>query len=86
MERSRPQPWILLLSLLMGSAALACPNCATSRVVRASILDERFWSHLAMAIVPFLLIGALSALLYRVGLPQRETAPARDGQESRANT
>jgi hypothetical protein len=67
MERHRLQPWVLLVSLLLGPASLACPDCPTSRVVRASVLGEGFWTYLVTALVPFLLIGALSALLYRIG-------------------
>ena len=81
MERHRAQPWVLLTSLLVGPASLACPDCPTSRVVRAAVLGEGFWSYLGMALVPFLLIGALSALLYRIGLPPREVAPARSEEE-----
>jgi hypothetical protein len=65
------RPWILLMSLLVGSTALACPDCPTAQVVRGAVWGEGFWGYLVMAIVPFLLIGGLSALLYRVGLPPR---------------
>ncbi|HEX8698497.1 MAG TPA: hypothetical protein VF815_06660 [Myxococcaceae bacterium] len=67
--------WTLLLNLTVGSAALACPDCPTAQVVRGTVVGEGFWGYLAMAVVPFLLIGALSALLYRVGLPRRELKP-----------
>jgi len=67
--------WILLSSLTVGSAVLACPDCPTSEVVRGAVTGEGFWGYLVMAVVPFLLIGALSALLYRVGLPPRELKP-----------
>jgi hypothetical protein len=86
MEGSRPQPWVLLVGLLVGPAVWACPDCPTSQVVRASVLGDGFWTHLVTAVVPFLLIGALSAGLYRIGLPPREVAPARDGEEPPAGT
>jgi hypothetical protein len=60
---------------LRAWTVLACPDCPTSQVVRGAVLGEGFWGYLAMAGVPFLLIGALSALLYRVGLPPRELKP-----------
>jgi hypothetical protein len=66
------QPLVLLAGLLLATSALACPNCSTARVVRASVLGEGFWSHLVMVAVPFLLLGALSAALYRIGLAPRE--------------
>jgi hypothetical protein len=84
MERRWLQSWTLLSSLVTGSAALACPDCPTSQVVRGAVLGEGFWGYLAMAVVPFLLIGALSALLYRVGLPPRGAAAARDPEEPEA--
>jgi len=55
------------VSLLVGTASLACPDCPTAQVVQASVLGEGFWTYLVMALVPFLLIGALSALLHRIG-------------------
>jgi L-cystine uptake protein TcyP (sodium:dicarboxylate symporter family) len=67
------QPFVLVAGLLMTTVALACPDCPTSRVVWTAVLGEGFWDHLVMVVVPFLLIGALSALLYRIGLsPRRE--------------
>ena len=67
--------WMWLLSLTVGSVALACPDCPTAEVVQSTVLGEGFWGYLAMAVVPFVLIGGLSALLYRVGLPPRELKP-----------
>lgn len=86
MEGSRPSPWVILLVLWPGPAALACPDCPTAQVVRASVVSDGFWTYLVMAIVPFLLIGALSALLYRIGLPPREAAPVREEEGPRAGT
>jgi uncharacterized membrane protein len=67
--------WTLLSSLAVSPSALACPDCPTAQVVRSAVLGEGFWGYLVIAVVPFLLIGALSALLYRVGLPPRELKP-----------
>lgn len=77
-EGSRPQSWVLLAGLLVCPAGWACPNCPTSQIVRASVLGDGFWVHLVMSVVPFLLIGALSAGLYRIGLPLGKVAPERD--------
>ena len=68
MSHRQLQLFAVLAVLLVTTGALACPNCSTAQVVRASVLGEDFWSHLVMVVVPFLLIGALSALLYRIGL------------------
>jgi len=81
MRHSRLQPFVLLAGLLVTTAAFACPDCPTARVVRASVLGEGFWSHLVMVLVPFLLIGALSAWLYRIGLSPRDASPARTRKE-----
>ncbi|HYO54984.1 hypothetical protein [Archangium sp.] len=75
MRHSWLQPFVLLAILLVATVAFACPDCATSQVVKASVLGEGFWSHLVMLVVPFLLIGALSAFLYRIGLPSRGMKP-----------
>jgi hypothetical protein len=72
MNGSWLRSWVLLVGLLTGPAALACPDCPTAQAVRASALNDGFWTHLGMAAVPFLLIGALSALVYRLGLPPKE--------------
>lgn len=72
MRHRQLQPFVPLAGLLVVTSAFACPDCSTARVVRASVLGEGFWSHLLMVAVPFLLLGALSALLYRVGLAPRE--------------
>ncbi|HYI02144.1 hypothetical protein [Hyalangium sp.] len=86
MDRHGAQLWVLLGGLLVGPPAVACPDCPTARVVRTSVLGDDFWTYLVTAVVPFLLIGALSALLYRIGLPPREVATPRDGEEPGART
>jgi ABC-type phosphate transport system permease subunit len=83
MRHSRLQSFVLLAVLLVPMVASACPDCATSQVVKASVLGEGFWSYLVMLVVPFLLIGALSAFLYRIGLqpPGMTSARARNEPE-----
>ncbi|HEY8945995.1 MAG TPA: hypothetical protein VIM73_17120 [Polyangiaceae bacterium] len=68
-----PSPVLLGVStlaslLFVGSPALACPNCATARVVRASVFDDNFWTRLILVSLPLLVLAALILLLYRVGL------------------
>jgi hypothetical protein len=72
MRHSRLRPFAALAGSLVTTAAFACPDCPTARVVKASILGGDSWNHLVMVTVPFLLIGSLSALLYRVGLSRDE--------------
>jgi hypothetical protein len=84
MRHSRLESFVLLASLLVTTAAAACPNCATSQVVKASVLGEGFWSYLVMMVVPFLLIGALSAFLYRIGLsPPGVTRSGHEAERQR---
>jgi hypothetical protein len=83
MRQRRFQPFALLAGLLVTTAALACPDCPTARVVRASVVGEDFWSHLVMVVVPFLLLGALSALLYRIGLSPGDVNTVRTRKEPR---
>ncbi len=81
MRHSRLESFVLLASLLVATAASACPNCATSQVVKASVLGEGFWTYLVMMVVPFLFIGALSAFLYRIGLPPSGMSSGRARRE-----
>ena len=71
------EPFVLLASSLVATVVSACPDCATAQVVKASVLGEGFWGYLVMLAVPFLLIGALSALLYRIGLSPHDMTSAR---------
>jgi uncharacterized membrane protein len=82
MRHSRIQPLVVLAGALVSTAVLACPDCPTAQVVRASVVGEDFWHNLVVLVVPFLLIGALSALLYRVGLSPPGVSPARAREES----
>jgi hypothetical protein len=59
--------------------AQACPNCATARVVRASVFDEKFWTHLMLITLPLLVLALVSFLLYRIGLEQRTAANTQRG-------
>ncbi|HZH78572.1 MAG TPA: hypothetical protein VEY88_21265 [Archangium sp.] len=86
MRHSRFQPFAALTGLLVTSAALACPDCPTAQVVRASVGGEAFWSHLTMVGVPFLLVGGLSAILYRIGLVPEDVSTARASKEPENGT
>jgi uncharacterized membrane protein len=49
----------------------ACPDCPTARTVWATVLDGRFWPHLALTALPLLVIGVITGLLYRIGRSAR---------------
>jgi hypothetical protein len=61
----------------LPARAVACPNCETSRLVRASVLDDRFWDNLLAISLPLVILGMLTALLYRVGLHEPGIASER---------
>jgi hypothetical protein len=64
------------ISSLPGRA-VACPNCETSRLVRASMLDDRFWDNLLAVSLPLVILGVITALLYRLGLDEPNITPER---------
>jgi hypothetical protein len=51
------------LSLL----ASACPNCATSTVVRANVLAQDFWSRLLVLGLPVLVVSLVGLFVYGIG-------------------
>lgn len=57
-----------LLPTLVPASAVACPDCATARVVQASVFDGSFWTNLMLIALPILILSAIGALLYGVGL------------------
>lgn len=63
---------IIAGALFWASTALACPDCATARAARGAFFDERFPGHLALALLPLLVLGVIVSLLYRIGLERRE--------------
>lgn len=56
-------------ALVAAADASACPNCETARVVRATILDDRFWGTLLQIVLPLAVLLAIVAALYRIDLP-----------------
>jgi hypothetical protein len=53
--------------LLLAPPACACPRCAEGMQARQAVLHEDFGRNLAVAALPFLLIGALCARLDAIG-------------------
>lgn len=56
---------------MSASPALGCPECRVGRVARAAVFGESFVSQLCLLVLPLLLVGALAAALYRIGMPTR---------------
>lgn len=60
--------------MLRGGNALACPDCITARSVRASIFAEGFWTNLGLISAPLVVLGVITAVLYRIGLENEARA------------
>ncbi|HEY3494155.1 MAG TPA: hypothetical protein VGK73_05695 [Polyangiaceae bacterium] len=46
---------------------LACPDCATARIVQSSVWDGPFWSTLLTLALPLLVLSGVATLLRRIG-------------------
>lgn len=57
-----------LVGSLIARAVFACPDCQTARLTRASVFEARFWPTLVAIVAPLLILGAMCALLYRIGM------------------
>jgi hypothetical protein len=53
--------------MLVAARAQACPDCPTARVVRASVLDDAFWSTLGLVILPLAVLAGITVALYGIG-------------------
>lgn len=61
---------LAMLAVLADSRlAVACPDCPTSRVVRAIVCGEHVWTNLAMTVAPFAIFAAVAGALHRIGRP-----------------
>jgi hypothetical protein len=49
-----------------------CPDCPTAEVVRVSVWDERFWTHVVVLALPLLVLVGIVAAIHGV-------ATRRDG-------
>ena len=63
---------ILLATTLLASLALAapvgaCPDCAVGRQARAQVWTDDFGANMFVALAPFLIIGAVSVWVNRIG-------------------
>jgi len=67
--------------LLDASLAFACPSCPTADRVRFLVLGDDFWSNVAIACVPFAVVGAVSVLLHRMSFPAAPREAAQNAVE-----
>jgi hypothetical protein len=65
----RAAVWLasFLATFTAAGAALACPNCPVGRAARQQVCDDGLAQNLAIALVPFLLVGMVSAWAERIG-------------------
>jgi hypothetical protein len=59
---------VSLVAISLPAVAFACPDCATSQIVRASLFDERFWTYLLFISLPLVVLVLLVAALHRITL------------------
>ena len=57
----------IVAALTTASAGWACPNCPLGRAARQQVCDDGLAQNLAIALVPFLLVGLVSAWAERIG-------------------
>jgi hypothetical protein len=69
-ERDRPvtgepllRAFLSASALLLTRTASACPNCALGRQARADVWSYDFTWNLAVALLPFLVVGAICSRL-----------------------
>jgi hypothetical protein len=58
------------MTLFLVPTAEGCPRCAVGETARSQVWNDDFAVHLAIAITPFALIGAISAGVERIGRPR----------------
>lgn len=49
--------------------ALACPRCSVGQEARRQVWQDDFFSHLVVAVLPFVIIGAICARVHALGRP-----------------
>ncbi|MCU1280107.1 MAG: hypothetical protein JWM53_3653 [bacterium] len=55
-----------VLWVTVWRATIACPDCQPGRAARAWIVGDHFWSHLAIALAPFVVVAALTLYIHRM--------------------
>jgi hypothetical protein len=55
--------------MLTVAPAVACPRCVVGQEARRQVWQDDFLPHLAVAVLPFIIIGAICARLHALGRP-----------------
>jgi hypothetical protein len=74
-------------ALLLPAAAQACPDCSEGREARRQVWRDDFSSNFAVALLPFLIIGAICVRVDAMGrrAPASRAAANGDGALSRGS-
>ncbi len=68
--------WLLAavsLTCVSGApSAHACPNCPAAEQARSQVWRDRFADNLAVAVLPFVIIGAVCARAHGIGRQRRD--------------
>jgi hypothetical protein len=82
----RAAVWVLFFNVVPSAPAAACPSCAAGQAARREVWADGFCYNLAAALLPFVLVGAVSARLHRIGRARRPAAASRTAQPGRPRT
>ena len=67
--RARTLSLVVLAAAMLGlvPAALGCPRCYTSELVRRAVMGPGFFSQLLLVSLPFLVMGSIAVMVRRIG-------------------
>ena len=90
---SGPKTLLAALGVFYSAAvslpAEACPRCAAGQEARRQVWADGFFHNLAAAVLPFIVVGAVSARLHGIGRVHRrllDTGPRCRSAERRRRT
>lgn len=71
---------VAVVFVVLGASmpAAACPSCADGQAARREVIADGFLRNLATSLLPFLIVGAVSAGTHAIG---RSRAPEDAGRE-----
>jgi hypothetical protein len=71
----RTDLWLVGVTAALAASpaiAFACPNCESARLVRAAVWAPSALENLLFIALPFAIVGAMAALVHRVGSPRQQ--------------
>jgi len=70
-------------TVAVAPAALACPDCAVGRQARTEVWNDDFAFNLFVALLPFLMIGAVCLRVEAIGRATVQPPAARSARVTR---